>query len=442
MDTTGQPETFDKKNADGVGDLLKAARLNAGIELRDVVANLRISYAYIEAIENGRFEDLPGSTYSVGFVRAYAEYLGLESSEVVRRLKYQESSSDVRSELVFPNPLTEGSIPGGAIIFLGIIISLLAYGAWFVNSSNDGYFAHMIEPFPEGLLKPLELAKTINKTGFEKKSLAIDQPKTEANLEIQINEEIPKDNLKLPEKSEPTQQLKAEELPESVAELLTNTILARSKLPKKVAKKTVEYGLESTSAAVSKSTKEKILEPSLEPSFSQPSKLNTKRLNSPVPTLIPVIKAVVASRISPVVDSVRNLSVVPMDLITAAVSPSQPEYNLASNETQEPSTTKQELLVTSVIEDVADIVIKAKTTSWIQVRDDIANKIILTRLLREGDSYTVPARAGLMLSTGNAGALTISVDGEIVPPLGRVGDVLRTVQLEPAKLKAGTAVSK
>ena len=103
---------------------------------------------------------------------------------------------------------------------------------------------------------------------------------------------------------------------------------------------------------------------------------------------------------------------------------------------------EKKLLKTTPYLDEAIIVIKAKTTSWIQVRDDTANEILLTRLLREGDSYNVPKRRGLMLSAGNAGALNIFVDGKVVPSIGGIGDVRREVHLDAAKLKAGKAVGE
>ena len=85
------------------------------------------------------------------------------------------------------------------------------------------------------------------------------------------------------------------------------------------------------------------------------------------------------------------------------------------------------------------IVVRAKTDSWIQVRDSVANRLLLTRLLRAGDSYDAPDRAGLQLLTGNAGALEILVDGVTVPAIGPVGAVRRGVALDAGRLREGTA---
>ena len=479
MGTPEQPDKFDQENATDVGSLLKAARLKTGEDLHDIASIIRISYTYLEAIEGGRFEDLPGATYSLGFVRAYSEHLGLESLEITRRLKSQTSVSSARSELVFPKPIPEVFMPAGAIIFIGIIISILAYGAWNISSTKDGYFTEMISSLPQRLSKPYEQIKTVEKTKFEKQNLAKIGLKKEAILGENVNvrslqgiaesiskpEPAQQSNLeKSPKqvvKQESVQQPNAVEAPKQVAELLAESILSRSVISDKSTESNIKREPEFTSSTAPRSTKIKVPENSLGPSLSQISKPDPETFNLPNPKLIPVIEVEVAPTTAPTVavDPVRKSSIVPMDLIPAATplltgdggqmkpasssnSILQSASDLVSNETETPSLPKQELLEASAIEDVASIIIKAKTTSWIQVRDDIANEILLTQLLREGDSYTVPKRAGLMLSTGNAGALTILVDGETVPSIGGIGDVIRTVLLDGVRLKMGTAVSE
>ena len=82
----------------------------------------------------------------------------------------------------------------------------------------------------------------------------------------------------------------------------------------------------------------------------------------------------------------------------------------------------------------------ATGNSWIQIRDDLNNKMLMTRLMKIGDRYKVPDQEGLQLLTGNAGALDIFVNGEKAPSIGGDGVVRRRVILEGARLRAGTAV--
>ena len=85
------------------------------------------------------------------------------------------------------------------------------------------------------------------------------------------------------------------------------------------------------------------------------------------------------------------------------------------------------------------IVIRATADSWVQV-NDATGSLVMTRILRPGDSYAVPDANGLNLITGNAGGLEILVDGERIPSLGGDGVVLRNIGLDASRLVDGTAV--
>ena len=84
------------------------------------------------------------------------------------------------------------------------------------------------------------------------------------------------------------------------------------------------------------------------------------------------------------------------------------------------------------------IKITALVDSWVEVRAD-DGELLLTRVLRKGDSYHVPRQTGLTLVTGNAGGLEFSVDGKVVPEIGPIGTVRRNVKLDPKALTDGTA---
>jgi cytoskeleton protein RodZ len=85
------------------------------------------------------------------------------------------------------------------------------------------------------------------------------------------------------------------------------------------------------------------------------------------------------------------------------------------------------------------VTIKAATDCWIQVRAP-DQSIVFSRVLKSGETYQVPAKAGLFLRTGNAGALEIAVDGKPAPSIGAIGTLRRNVALDPEALLGGTAV--
>ena len=81
-------------SVDTVGAELRAARLKRGEDLRSIAAALRIRREQLEALEEGRHDDLPGRAYAIGFVRSYAEFLGLDVSHVVDRFKFEIDRSE------------------------------------------------------------------------------------------------------------------------------------------------------------------------------------------------------------------------------------------------------------------------------------------------------------------------------------------------------------
>ena len=134
-----------------IGRLLRRAREGYGQDLVAVAAQLRIRAIYLDAIEKGRFEDLPGTTYALGFVRSYAEYLGLDGADLVRRFRDEAAGLHAQTQLVFPAMAEEGRLPRGLILLLSAALALFAYGGWYYLSNRDPGVAEMVPQVPEQL---------------------------------------------------------------------------------------------------------------------------------------------------------------------------------------------------------------------------------------------------------------------------------------------------
>ena len=70
-----------------IGEVLKNEREQQGLTLKDVEHGTSIRSAYIDAIEREDFASLPGEVYTRGFVRNYANFLRLNSEEIVIQFK-------------------------------------------------------------------------------------------------------------------------------------------------------------------------------------------------------------------------------------------------------------------------------------------------------------------------------------------------------------------
>ena len=74
------------KQNSSLGEDLKHARLLEGHCLEDVSKVLRIRLSYLRSLESGEFDELPGLTYAIGFLRSYSSYLDLDPEAMVARL--------------------------------------------------------------------------------------------------------------------------------------------------------------------------------------------------------------------------------------------------------------------------------------------------------------------------------------------------------------------
>lgn len=135
-----------------VGTLLCATRMRLGKDLQQVAEILHIRYTYLVAIEDGRYEDLPGQAYAIGFVRAYADHLGLDGDEVVRRFKEESSGVTRKALFEFPLPTPDSGLPSGALILLAMLIGMAVYVGWYFLAGSDRSAIDIVQAVPERLV--------------------------------------------------------------------------------------------------------------------------------------------------------------------------------------------------------------------------------------------------------------------------------------------------
>jgi cytoskeleton protein RodZ len=116
---------------------LRAARERLGWSLAEVSEGLRIRRIYLQALEEGRLDELPGNAYAVAFARTYAGRLGLDPDEIGRRFKAEAGDVTSKTKLAFPVPVPERGVPAGAVVLLGVLLAVGAYAGWY-RLSGEG----------------------------------------------------------------------------------------------------------------------------------------------------------------------------------------------------------------------------------------------------------------------------------------------------------------
>lgn len=137
---------------EGVGHSLKVVRERRNFALADVSARLRIRRPYLEAIEEGRFGELPGAVYVSGFLRQYAEFLGLDPEQVLK--SYQSESDGAvrhRPVLNFPMPRPEERTPRLWLVVGALVLAGIVYALWYRHQEALRVGQDLIQAVPSRL---------------------------------------------------------------------------------------------------------------------------------------------------------------------------------------------------------------------------------------------------------------------------------------------------
>lgn len=117
----------DLKNK-SVGSLLRQARLAQKGKLPEISENLRVSHEHLKALEEDDVNGLPGLAYAVGFIRSYADHLGLDAEVLIAQ--YKSQTSGISSGLDFPITEEDYELPSFILVSGLVVVSTIAYLFW------------------------------------------------------------------------------------------------------------------------------------------------------------------------------------------------------------------------------------------------------------------------------------------------------------------------
>ena len=120
-----------------IGDALRRAREQRGDDLQQIADYLCIRRTYLEAIEESRYDAFPADAYIIGFLRSYANLLGIDGRQAIDRYRGEMAGRRKKPSLSMPTPMTEGRTPSAMIMIAAVIVAFLIYMAWYGLSSSD-----------------------------------------------------------------------------------------------------------------------------------------------------------------------------------------------------------------------------------------------------------------------------------------------------------------
>lgn len=138
--------TEDRPTSEAFGLWLRRQRELRQIGLQEIGDRTKISVRYLKAMEEDRFELLPGAVFARGFLREYARYVGLNPDEVVNfylatREEEQEDSEaelDAREERrSSPWPIVWGVLALVLLVLLGVWLARALGGGSETSTSSE-----------------------------------------------------------------------------------------------------------------------------------------------------------------------------------------------------------------------------------------------------------------------------------------------------------------
>ena len=430
---------------------LREARLRGGYSLSDAAHVLRIQEHYLEALEEGRFDQIPGTTYIIGFLRSYSGFLGLDPDEIIDAFKREQGLGTKEPRLAFPSPSDSSPKPKFWLILLVLVLAGLAYGGWQYQSTGGQIATDLVDDVSTKLTEAVGLSETDATSaaatgGDAAPETAVAQPAAEATPEpaAEVTTSAPSEpepsasGQAEPAPAAPRQEEPARAEP-APADPAATDVADANLIP------AAEVWDEAAPSEPSVASAENS-DPS--PAIAVPLDFVVAEVGGTDSTISSADEAVAGDVTQPS-GTTDSVDVARAEAASAPAAVLEPMEDVQPEETAPPSTTTEEPSLpsadTGYVPKVygrtnldARVVITAVDDSWVQIQGP-DNELLLTRILHTGDSYRVPDRPGLVMVTGNAGGLEVKVDDAVAPALGPLGVVMRNIALDPDRLLSGTA---
>lgn len=165
------------ENHHNFGKIMSSARLEIGLNIKDIAKKIGIREDYLNSIENNRLDLLPAGIYTRGFIKKYAEFLKVDPKIINQQLKEIESEKE--------DPFSKKIISKNYLLVLPKIIKTILFSlAILLCILYLSFYARKIASPPELLISyPGD-----NLLTKEKNITIVGQ--TESEAELKINGEL------------------------------------------------------------------------------------------------------------------------------------------------------------------------------------------------------------------------------------------------------------
>ena len=141
-----------------LGEILKLARKKKEVTLDQAEEETKVRVKYLRALEEGRYDELPGNIYALGFLTKYLDFLELDKGKLTQRFK-MECGEAVKEKRLMPNRRMKepfffltGKTVTVLVVFL-VIVGILGYIIYNVRAITTAPNLVISSPSQEQVLK-------------------------------------------------------------------------------------------------------------------------------------------------------------------------------------------------------------------------------------------------------------------------------------------------
>ena len=439
-DDLDQDDSFEAIGAD-----INDARVESGMQISEVAHLLRISKHYLKDIEAGDFGKLPGTTYVSGYLRTYAKAVGLDPKQIVDRYRLLLDSEAAEVRYSFPVDNQRPQRSGAMVASIIVIFAIAGYGGWYMmgkpnlaaltGGDDTEVAANTVREATVLGGKPAAIASADSRLDgdldvgdADKVTGAVaardtDQPAGAGGL--------PQDDTQLVQLDDASGSADAISQTAFVGDLAGATDQTDNQVQTLLADQTTS--LAATDAPVTADT-----------TGGDGQLVSADASQSPDPAQMrsadDAATGDLAALTATGADTPSTTQAVAQDDVGA-------ETQLATNAGSAVSENAAPMAIidgSSPVSGVAyagqrdpgsEITVRATGTSWVEIiRND--GEEVMTRLMRDGETYIVDSREKLYLSTGNAGGIELMFSDGLVKPVGERGEILRDLPLDVERLRS------
>ncbi len=137
-----------------IGYLLWQRRLALGLEPEEIETQIKIRHHYLTAIEHNDYEDLPGPAYTLGYIKNYARFLGIDPNEIEARFLSEQEAFHKEQAFYLPEPARQRRGAERVPLMLSLLLAVLIYTGWFllIHRDEPRYAGIQVQPVPDRLM--------------------------------------------------------------------------------------------------------------------------------------------------------------------------------------------------------------------------------------------------------------------------------------------------